>query len=742
MVRRQYTAITTRPVLIALGALFSALALLGYAPAQDTAVDPDGELSVALTGKYPPFSFPGNDGELTGFDVEVSREVADRLGLGTRIIQTEWDGILAGLLGERYDAIIGSMAITPQRAERVLFSDPYYISGAQLFARPGGDPLDISADEARIGVVLGTTYEQFLRQEHPQLDIRTYKGDVDIFQDMANGRLDGFVTDRLVGLYQISEAGLEFEPVGGLLYEEQIAIPVLPSRPELAEAINGALADMRADGTMATLHRRWFGRSMIDSNAGVDPDGVLSVALTGKYPPFSFPSNDGEITGFDVDVSKAVAERLGLGVQVIQTEWDGILAGLLGERYDAIIGSMAITPEREERVLFTDPYYVSGAQLFATAGVQPPNLERDPATIGVVLGTTYEQYLRQAFPQLEIRTYKGDVDIFQDMANTRLDGFVTDRLVGLYQISQAGLNFEPVGDLLYEERIAIPIIKSRPDLRDAVNEALASMRADGSMENLHVRWFGRSMMAEGDSGSITAADLAAASTAGGGLDRISTGRIVSMLGRGFLVTLFVAFLSLGLGFLLSIPAGVVLHYSSGLPKFALRLVVDFLRGTPVLIQLFFVYFGSPQIFRMVGLEWSLSPVASAVFTLSINAAAYMAEVIRSGLMAVDPGQVTAGKSLGLTKLQTFRFIVWPQAFRVAIPPLMNSTVALIKDTALVSVISVAEVVREAQSIISITFNPMLFYFVVGVLFFVVTFPLMKWASRLETKIEEKGFSRA
>ncbi|MFP4052758.1 MAG: amino acid ABC transporter permease [Phycisphaerae bacterium] len=207
-----------------------------------------------------------------------------------------------------------------------------------------------------------------------------------------------------------------------------------------------------------------------------------------------------------------------------------------------------------------------------------------------------------------------------------------------------------------------------------------------------------------------------------------------MLGRGFVYTMIIAVGSITLGFLLAIPAGVVLNRNQGLLYLVIRSVVDFLRGTPVMVQLFFVY----------GFLWSqgiqVLPVTAAVLTLSINAMAYMAEVVRSGLMSVDPGQGYAGRALGLSKWQVFILVIWPQAFRIAIPPLVNSVVALIKDTALVSIIGVAEVVQAAQRLQSITYDASRYYFIVAVMFFCVTFPLMKLAGVLERKLREKGFA--
>lgn len=444
---------------------------------------------------------------------------------------------------------------------------------------------------------------------------------------------------------------------------------------------------------------------------------TFRVALTGKYPPFSFYSNEGELAGFDVDVARAVAGHLDRELILVTTEWDGILAGLLAGKYDAIIGSMAITPEREKRVNFTLPYYVSGAQLFVHDD-QAKGIESIADVygkkIGVGLGETYEHYLRNEHPNVETVTYKSAVDIFQDMRNRRLDGFVTDRLVGLYQIKASNEPFTPAGPLLYQERIGIPVIQDNPDLLRAINHALIEMKADGEFKRLQEKWFG----AKSQAGSESA---------------MPTRVVVRKLARGFGITLLVACVSLVAGFVFAIPWGVALNNRSMVVHSALRAVNDFVRGTPLLIQLFFVYFGAPQI----GI--TLSPIQSACLTLTLNSAAYMAEAIRSGLLSVGFGQRLAGQALGLSKPQVFRYVVWPQAFRVAIPSLMNIVVAFIKDTALISVISVAEVVREAQSIISVTYNPIQYYFIVAAMFFAFTFPLMKIAGRVERSIKQRGF---
>ncbi|MBD3419023.1 MAG: ABC transporter permease subunit [Chitinivibrionales bacterium] len=449
-----------------------------------------------------------------------------------------------------------------------------------------------------------------------------------------------------------------------------------------------------------------------------DASEAFSVALTGKYPPFSFYSDSGTLTGFDVDVSAEIARRLDRRLEIITTEWDGILAGLLAGKFDAIIGSMAITPERRKKVSFSRPYYESGAQLFCLtkdtadiASIQDMYGEK----VGVVIGETYEHYLRTNHPEINTVTYKSSVDIFQDMHNGRLKGFLTDRLVGMYQVKQAGMPFAPAGRLLYKEQMGIPTHQNATRLLERINAALEDMQQDGTFDRLTSKWFRRQTV-ESPASSAMQPEV-----------------IRNKLVQGFAVTIAIAGLSLVFGFLLALPIGVIINSNIALIGAVLRFGVDFIRGTPVLIQLFFIYFGAPQI----GL--TISPIVSAIVTLSINSAAYMAEVIRSGLMAVPPGQPTAGKALGLARFDIFFSIVWPQAFRIAMPTLVNSCIALLKDTALVSVISVAEVIRQAQSIISVTYNPIKYYLIVGVMFFVFTYPLMHIAARIERGLKRKGF---
>jgi len=234
----------------------------------------------------------------------------------------------------------------------------------------------------KIGVVTGTTFEAEAEKFEKVSEVLLYKDDNLTLQELSTGRIDGVITDRLVGLYAIQEAGYsEIKAAGDVLYNETIAVAIRQEDDALRQAINQTLADMISDGTYGEISTKYFGKDISegqtypetfsndeaandDSLERVKEKGEISFAMSGGYPPFNYFTTEDELTGFDVEIGEEVAARLGVKYTPVTTEWSGILEGLRSGRYDGILGSMAITEERLETVDFTNPYYVSGAQLF------------------------------------------------------------------------------------------------------------------------------------------------------------------------------------------------------------------------------------------------------------------------------------------------------------------------------------------------------------------------------------------
>jgi ABC-type amino acid transport substrate-binding protein len=231
-----------------------------------------------------------------------------------------------------------------------------------------------------IGVATGTTFGEYA-ETLENVEVKYYKDDTLTLWELTNERLDGVITDKLVGARAINEAGYEnLKFAGGLIYGETIAVAIRDDDDTLRQAIDKALADIIDDGTYAQISEKYFG---VDILEGIDyqityPDevpaddgslqrvldaGEITFAMSGGYAPFNYFDDNDELTGFDVEIGMAVAEKLGVTYTPITTDWSGIVEGLRSGRYDGIFGSMAITDEREEIVDFTDPYYYSGAQL-------------------------------------------------------------------------------------------------------------------------------------------------------------------------------------------------------------------------------------------------------------------------------------------------------------------------------------------------------------------------------------------
>lgn len=222
-------------------------------------------------------------------------------------------------------------------------------------------------------------------------------------------------------------------------------------------------------------------------------DGMFTTASSGLYRPFNFEEG-GELTGFDIEIGNAIAEEMGLEPNPVTTPFETIIQGLNTNRFDAIIGSMSKTAEREEQVSFSDPYYYSGGAIFVRAGNTDIQSVEDLAgkKIGVVAQTTYDTVAQEYTD--DIQTYASDVVALQDLTvEGRLDAVITADVVG-FEAQNEGLEIEMVGDPLWIEQPSIAVRKDDTELLAAINEALAAIIENGRYDEISEKWFGRSLL--------------------------------------------------------------------------------------------------------------------------------------------------------------------------------------------------------------------------------------------------------
>ncbi|MDD3413312.1 MAG: ABC transporter substrate-binding protein [Lachnospiraceae bacterium] len=225
-----------------------------------------------------------------------------------------------------------------------------------------------------------------------------------------------------------------------------------------------------------------------DSLKRVEDSGTFTVVGSGGYPPFNY-MEDGKVVGFDVDTGAEIAKRLGVQLNYETSDWDGLTEGLRNKRYDAILGSMAITDERLEVVDFTIPYYYSGAQLFASkdSGITDVS-QLSGKKIAVTTGTNFVQDAEGL--GAEVSYYQDDNATLMELINGRVDGVITDRLVGLSAMEEiaGGENIILVGELLRLENMGIAINKDDTELLERVNEILQEMHDDGTLTKISEKW--------------------------------------------------------------------------------------------------------------------------------------------------------------------------------------------------------------------------------------------------------------
>ncbi|WP_323785786.1 transporter substrate-binding domain-containing protein [Thalassovita sp.] len=218
-----------------------------------------GVMRIAMSGAYPPFNFVNDKNEVVGFDPAIGTEIAKRMGLEAEIVTTAWDGIIGGLLANKYDAIVGSMTITEERDEVVDFVGPYYSTKRAVFTKPDSGITSVSQlGDAKMGVTLGETHEEWAREQG--YNVRTYKGLPELLLELQNGRVDVIANDSIAAILAMKQNGYDFVMLPDLETEAFGAgIAIREGNPKLAAEMQAALDSMMEDGTYLKIAEKWVG---------------------------------------------------------------------------------------------------------------------------------------------------------------------------------------------------------------------------------------------------------------------------------------------------------------------------------------------------------------------------------------------------------------------------------------------------------------------------------------------------
>jgi len=473
-------------------------------------------------------------------------------------------------------------------------------------------------------------------------------------------------------------------------------------------------------------------RSGPDAAAKVRERGILlwgGDAEGGTPYVFPDPKNVDVMVGFEVELAGAIAREMGVTARFVQNAWDSLIPALTRGDFDVVINGIEITPERSAKVLFSRPYYVYTEQLVVRKDEDGIRGLSDLAgrRVGTLMGAVSQTMLQQA-GGVDIRIYSGVVEPYEDLALGRLDAVFLDLPIAAYYarpnplLKYAG---PPVGEGYY----GIAIRKEDASLEEAVDEAIDRLLRSGELRRIYEKW---GLWNEAQEKLFLPDRSPAAGASAGGARDAPLATFFPALLKGAGITILVSVVSMALAVALGLLLCLLRYYAGGPLRMAASAYIEFFRGTPLLIQLYLLYYGLPN----VGI--TLSPLLAAFLGLGMNYAAYEAELYRAGIEAIPKGQMEGALSLGMSRPLALRRIVLPQALRVAVPGVTNDFISLFKDSSLVSVIAMVELTKTYNILAATTLRFLELGLVAAFLYFAMSYPLSLMARRLEARLAGGG----
>ena len=450
--------------------------------------------------------------------------------------------------------------------------------------------------------------------------------------------------------------------------------------------------------------------------------------------PHVFPDTEEpeRLTGFEVEFAALLAEELGVRPRFQQGQWDR-LPLLLGRSADCVINGIEMTPQRRRDYRCSRPYFAYALQLVARRGDGPATFADlagpGPAgnwRVGVLTGSAAELVMRSREDlQVDVIGYDGTIDSMLQVEGRVLDAavlddciyaFYADRFPALRTVDR------PFAGGFY----TVLTSRDTPQLAAAIDTAIGRLIADGRLKSLYDRWDlgGRQqMLLLRDAAEIPAA-------AGRGTWDLFRDTL-PLLARAAGMTVLLSCAAFPLAVLVGLAVAVGRLYGPGWLRWPLTVYVEVLRGTPLMLQLYAVFFLLPR----VGL--ALPALVAAIAGLALNYSAYESEIYRAGLKAVPVGQFEAALSLGLSKWQALRHVLVPQAVRIVMPPVTSDFIALFKDTSVCSAITVIELTKRYSVLALSTGRIVELAVITAVLYLIMSWPLALVSRWFERRLERQ-----
>lgn len=441
--------------------------------------------------------------------------------------------------------------------------------------------------------------------------------------------------------------------------------------------------------------------------------GELRVGLSADYAPMEFEhtvNGKTEYAGVDIDLAKKIAKDNNLKLKIVNMSFDSLLGALKTGKIDIIISGMTSTPERKKQVDFSDSYMMTKNIMLVKKGkvseykdIKDFNNKK----VGAQKGTEQEKIAQTEIENASITSLSRLPDVILALKSGKVEGAVVEKPVAeayLKQNPKLGISNVKFNEEEKDTVIAVP--KDSPKLLSQINKTIKEVKDKGLIDKYMTN---AANAMNDDSGFIS--------------------KYGSFFLKGIKITILISLIGVALGSILGAFVALMKLSKIKIISWIASIYIEILRGTPMLVQVFIVFFG---ITAALGLD--ISALVCGTIALVINSSAYIAEIIRAGINAVDKGQMEAARSLGLNYRQTMKSVIMPQAIKNILPSLGNEFVTLIKESSIVSTIGVGEIMFNAQVVQGISFDPFTPLLVAAALYFVLTFVLTRIMNMIEGRL--------
>ena len=688
---------------------------------------------------YAPFEFKDSDQTYKGIDVDIINKVAEIKGWDIDMSFPGFDAAVNAVQAGQADAIMAGMTKTSEREKVFTMSDTYYDTKVVIATTKANT---ISKYEQlkgkKVGVKTGTAAQRFLEKSKDKYGytLKTFDtGDL-MYNSLSAGDVDAVMDDQPVIEYAINQGqNLKISMKGEAVGSFAFGVKKGSKHEHLVTEFNEALAQMKKDGSLEEIINKWTASKGSSDSAVPEtstPAGQKATSTKDKYiiasdssfAPFVFQDDSNQYTGIDMELIKAIAKDQGFTVEVTNPGFDAAINSVQTGQADGIIAGMSVTDARKKTFDYSDPYYTANSILAVKDSSNIKSYEElKGKTVDVKTGTASQTFLEENKSKYgySIKTFSDAASMYDSLNTGSVAAVMDDEPVVKYAIKQGKKLKTPI-EGTPSGKVAFAVKKgSNPELIEMFNNGLANLKESGKYQEILDKY----LASEEKESTVDESTI-------WGLLQNNYQELLKGLG----VTIALALIS----FAIAMVIGIIFGMFSVSPYKPLRWIaeifVDVIRGIPLMIVAAFIFWGIPNLIEsMTGQQSPINAFVAGTIALSLNAGAYIAEIVRGGIQAVPVGQMEASRSLGISYSKTMRKIILPQATKIMLPNFVNQFVIALKDTTIVSAIGLAELFKTGKDIIARNYQSFRMYAILAVLYLIIITLLTRLAKRLEKRIK-------